>query len=106
VRQLIEKAEGAYAEKRLGEAASYAQTVLSGDSGNARAHNILGKIYYRSSKLDLALNEYRKALDGDSGFAEAKYNLGIVEFDTGNFRDAEHLLEEAAHKQSKIRVSI
>ncbi|MFX7732014.1 tetratricopeptide repeat protein, partial [Acinetobacter baumannii] len=38
--------------------------------------------------------------DGDHGFGEASYNLGVIEFESGNYKEAAVLLDNAARKDS------
>jgi tetratricopeptide (TPR) repeat protein len=96
--RLYQHAEQSYGDRNYGDAASYLQTILSSNPNYARAHNLLGRIYHRSQKMDLAESEYHKAINSDPKLTEARFNLGVALFDQGNYKDAEHYFEEAAAK--------
>ncbi|HEY9778184.1 MAG TPA: tetratricopeptide repeat protein [Planktothrix sp.] len=96
---LYKKGEAAYAQKNYGEAASYLQTILSSNPNFARAHNLLGRIYHKSGKIELAITEYKKALSNDSHLTEARFNLGVACFDQGEYEQALHYFEAAASRE-------
>ena len=56
---------------------------------NPRAHNGLGRVLHRSSRLVQAEVSYRRALAIETDFYQAQYNLGLVQAELG--RDGEAL---------------
>lgn len=57
------------------------------------AHLDSGRTYYRQGNKDRAQAEYKKALSLDKNNIEAMYNLGLVEKDMKNYKDAEFHLQ-------------
>src|SRR5579883_2365944 len=102
VEQLYKQGTEMYAQGRLSDAASCMSSILSTNASYAPAHNLLGKIYYKQHKADLAISEYKLAIKCDARLAEAKYNLGIVYFDQNEYAQAERYLAEACKESPKI----
>lgn len=51
--------------------------------------HMLKAIYlHKKKKTDEALKSYKKSLDLDPNYAEAHYNLGLLYYDTGKYKDA------------------
>lgn len=53
------------------------------------AHLDRGVVYYQQGNKDRALAEYKEALSLDKNNIRAMYNLGLVEKDMKNYKDAE-----------------
>ncbi len=60
---------------------------------NVRARLSLGRIYINEGKPDLAITELEAALQFDSSYDEARYNLGIAYYNSGNFAGVVEVLE-------------
>src|SRR5579859_6750298 len=61
---------------RAEEAASILARVLQGAPASAVVHNNYGNALKDLGRLDEAAERYRQAVALDSGFADARYNLG------------------------------
>src|SRR5438105_4662848 len=97
VEDLYDEGLKAYNKRQFGEAATYLQTILSSNPNFARAHNLMGKIYYHENKVSLAMTEYNKAVAAEPRLAEAYFNIGVVHFDQGNVKEAEKEFDQAVH---------
>jgi tetratricopeptide (TPR) repeat protein len=65
------------------------QKALAMDPLNARVHFSLGKIYYNEKGLYYeAVNAYKKAIDLDQFFLEARMGLGEIYEEKGLYKDA------------------
>jgi Flp pilus assembly protein TadD len=95
VEDLYDQGYKAYLKRQFGEAASYLNTVLSTQPNHARAHNLMGKIYHRGNKMQLAVGEYNKAIEADARYAEPHFNMGVAYYDQGNYKEAERSFDEA-----------
>jgi len=99
--ELFARAEKAYQQLHLAEAASYLEKILATNSDNAKAHNLLGKMHQKMGRMQLAETEYRKAAQADSKWAEPRYNLAMLLFDRGDLSQSAQLLEEALNREPK-----
>ena len=72
----------AYAERRMADEAMrelrLVQALSEDSQTNAIVHNALGNVYADREQYVLALEEFSKAIELDSEFAVARFNLGAV----------------------------
>jgi type IV pilus assembly protein PilF len=54
----------------------------------------LGKVYFALGKYDLAIDEYKRALELNAEYVNAHYNLGLVYLKTNNNRAAQSAFRE------------
>lgn len=68
----------------------HAVQLLGPDSpqAQAQAYNWLGLAYHQAGQIDKAAAAYKESLQLDRNLSAAAYNLGCLEFDRGNYRDA------------------
>lgn len=78
----------------LNSAETILKSIISAQPNNAKAHNLLGKVYHRRSKFGLAEKQYRVATGLDGKVWEYKFNLAVSMFDQSNFHNALPLFEE------------
>ena len=69
--------------------------IVLHDPLSASEHNDLGVVYESSGQLDLAANEYRRALKREPHHAQARLNLGNIEAARGQWRRAEKCYRRA-----------
>ncbi|UCD78689.1 MAG: tetratricopeptide repeat protein [Desulfobacterales bacterium] len=84
-----------FPDTALEQAVDLAQKALSIDSSNAVAHVVLGSVYKREMKIDLAFREYQKALELNPNDVESIKNLGSTFLHIGRTDDAIRLFETA-----------
>ena len=72
---------------------------------SARHHHDAALAYAMVADRGNAVKHYRKALELDESFLEARINLGITEGEAGNYDEAEALLE-AARAQDPTRADV
>ena len=75
--------------------ASCSHFVVLHDPLTASEHNDLGVAYESTGRLDLAANEYRRALRLDSHQTRARVNLGNIEAARGRWPSAEKCYRRA-----------
>jgi tetratricopeptide (TPR) repeat protein len=79
---------------RLTRQGNYAEAIEKLKTATAllprdpRVWNLLGLAYHKSGQVQDAFNAYRAALQRDSGFGSAHYNLGCLYFDQNQFQNA------------------
>lgn len=56
---------------------------------DSRAHNNLGVFYENSGQIEIAQQEFMKAIQLDPDYAAAHFNLGTIYLKSGNLTDAE-----------------
>ncbi|HSE83812.1 MAG TPA: tetratricopeptide repeat protein, partial [Thermodesulfobacteriota bacterium] len=71
------------------------------DPLTAEEHNNLGVAYEKEGKYELALREYKRALDKDSSLVVPLVNIGNVYLKQGNYSDAESYYLKAIKKDEK-----
>jgi tetratricopeptide (TPR) repeat protein len=64
-------------------------------ASSPQIHNNLGRIHLRNGELDLALREFRKALELDPRNADALLNLASIQGARGRSSEAERLIKRA-----------
>lgn len=80
----------------LGNSCSYvSSTLFYEDPLTAVEHNNLGVAYEREGKFDLAIREYKMAIDKDKDFTVSIINLGNVYFARGEIKKAEKQYKKA-----------
>ncbi len=75
--------------------------VFLKDPLTAEEHNNLGVAYESEGKYDLALREYKKAVDKDSSLTTPLVNIGNVYFKQKKYGDAEKYYLKALKKDEK-----
>lgn len=75
--------------------------VFLKDPLTAEEHNNLGVAYESEGKYDLALREYKKALDKDGSLVIPLVNIGNVYFKQKRYKDAEKYYLKALKKDEK-----
>lgn len=75
--------------------------VFLKDPLTAEEHNNLGVAYESEGKYDLAIREYKKALDKDSGLITSLVNIGNVYFKQKRYKDSEKYYLKALKKDEK-----
>ena len=68
------------------------------DPLTAEEHNNLGVIYEREGKYDLAIREYKSAVNSDNTLVTPLVNLGNVYFGEGEYTQAEKYYKRALKK--------
>jgi len=81
--------------------ASLTASYFMKDPLSAEEHNNLGVIYEREGKYDLALREYKKAIDKDGALVTTLVNTGNVYFKLGQLTNAEKYYKRALGKDEK-----
>ena len=84
-----------FPDNALQQAVDLAQRALSIDSANALAHAVLGSVYKRKTKIDLALKEFKKAVELNPNDVESIKQLGVITLQAGRTDDAIRLFETA-----------
>ncbi len=72
--------------------------VITKDVLTAEEHTNLGKAYESKGEIELAIKEYKKAVEKDNGFAIAYFNLGNIYFEKGLYDEAEEHYLSAIEK--------
>lgn len=75
--------------------------VFMQDPLTAEEHNDLGVAYEKEGKYELALKEYKKALDKDSSLVTPLVNMGNVYFKQGKYKEAEKYYLKALKKDER-----
>jgi tetratricopeptide (TPR) repeat protein len=75
--------------------------VFLKDPLTAEEHNNLGVAYESEGKYDLAIKEYKKALDKDGSLVIPLVNIGNVCFKQKKYKDAEEYYLKALKKDEK-----
>jgi tetratricopeptide (TPR) repeat protein len=75
--------------------------VFLQDPLTAEEHNNLGVAYESEGKYDLAIKEYKKALDKDGSLITSLVNIGNVYFKQKKYKDAEKYYLKALKKDEK-----
>ncbi|MER3447296.1 MAG: hypothetical protein C4291_10835 [Candidatus Dadabacteria bacterium] len=85
----------------LSECSYLPKIVLLKDPLTAEEHNNLGVAYESEGKYDLAIKEYKKALDKDGSLVVPLVNIGNVYFKQKKYKDAEKYYLKALKKDEK-----
>jgi tetratricopeptide (TPR) repeat protein len=85
----------AYQRGQLNEALNYFREAARLHPRDARAANALANTWFALKQPSLAVQEYRRAIQLDPVLAAAHKNLGILEYQQGNFPAAQRALEGA-----------
>jgi tetratricopeptide (TPR) repeat protein len=75
--------------------------VFLKDPLTAEEHNNLGVAYESEGKYDLALKEYKRALDKDNNLVTPRVNIGNVYFKQKKYKDAEKYYLKALKKDER-----
>ncbi|OFX89060.1 MAG: hypothetical protein A2W99_02355 [Bacteroidetes bacterium GWF2_33_16] len=67
-------------EENVEEAFKYLEVAIEKDPTNAHFYSAKGHLYDKMGKTDDAKNSYKKAIEMNSEFFEAYYNLGVIYF--------------------------
>jgi len=70
------------------EAAAAVFTEVLSEEADARTMNALGGVRLAQGRLDDAMNEYRRAIQADSAFADPHYNLALCLFRESRWDEA------------------
>jgi tetratricopeptide (TPR) repeat protein len=81
------------------------EKIVEEDPGYAAAHDTLGRAYYKASKIDQAMSEFRKAVALSKGDPYFKGDLAKYLALTGNTREAESILNELKEVSARAYVS-
>ncbi len=76
-----------------------------GESAKAKEHFQKGVEYSRSEKVDLAILEYRKALEFDPNLSLAHVNIGMSYIQKKDFDTAVKELKKAIQKEPKLKIA-
>lgn len=78
------------------------EKVAAEKTGFADVHNMLGLVYYSASRLDDAIEAFRRAVEINPSYTEASLNLAVVYNELGRFdKSAEvYTLAKQARKDS------
>jgi len=82
----------------LAGCASLHGSIFMEDPLTAEEHNNLGVIYEREGKNDLAIREYKRAINSDDELITPLVNLGNVYFMQGEYTEAEKYYKRALKK--------
>lgn len=85
--------------------ASLTASYFMKDPLSAEEHNNLGVIYEREGEYELALGEYKKAIDKDGPIVTTLVNTGNVYFKLGQLTNAETYYKRALGKDEKNLVA-
>lgn len=75
-------------EGRSGEARQELERLLDAEPEHVLANHLLGTLYFHQGTLDLAIQCYRKAVQGAPRFLLGHYDLGVAWYHCGNMREA------------------
>lgn len=64
--------------------------AIAADDNNYKAHYNLGNLYFYDNKINMAMNEYKKAIKLKKDFAYAYYNKGCCYLKKGNWFNARY----------------
>jgi len=70
-------------------------SIFMKDPLSAEEHNNLGVIYEREGKLELAIREYKRAINSDNTLITPLINLGNVYYKEGEYTQAEKYYKRA-----------
>lgn len=70
------------------KALSVLRSVVAGNPRDPRARVNLGKVYFALDKVELAINEFSRAVELNRDYANAHYNLGLASLKTKDNRGA------------------
>jgi type IV pilus assembly protein PilF len=76
------------------KALSLLRSIVAEYPRDPRGRMNLGKVFYALEKYDLAIDEYKKAIELNADYANAYYNLGLAYLKTNNKRAAESAFRE------------
>lgn len=79
----------------------FPKIVFMRDPLTAEEHNNLGVAYEKEGKYELALREYKRALDKDNSLTTPLVNIGNVYLKQGKYGDAEKYYLKAIGKDEK-----
>lgn len=71
--------------------------IAVGQDQLAREHTREGNKHYQNNDLEKAEIEYLKAIEARSDYYNARYNLGIVNFDNEKYEDANSMFTELTY---------
>ncbi|MFQ5735746.1 MAG: tetratricopeptide repeat protein [Thermodesulfobacteriota bacterium] len=75
----------AFEEKNYDNALQYLEKVAADKSNFADVYNMLGLVYYHSSRFEDAINAFKKALEINPKYTEVSLNLAVVYNELGQF---------------------
>jgi tetratricopeptide (TPR) repeat protein len=87
---------------RFDDARKQVSVALQADANLAEAHELLGGLLARNKEMDLALVEYRKAVELKPDFGRAQLDLALTLAATGQMREATVHLREAAKSNDTV----
>ena len=93
--QLFSTALAFYYDRNLRAAAIALQQALSFDPNIAKAHYLLGNVYYQLDRREDAMVEYQQALTLNPFLVKAHINLGAALVEQGDYADAVAQYEQA-----------
>lgn len=88
IKKMIERREYAAARDAL-------KTLDAGGEATAESQYLLGSIYHRMNALSDAVQAFKRSLLLDPGFTDSAISLSVIYNDTGNYREAREVFEQA-----------
>jgi tetratricopeptide (TPR) repeat protein len=88
VATLVRNALAASARSESEAAMTLLKRAIEHDDSAATPHYLLGAEYARIGIIDRAIDETRRAVDCDAGFADARFQLGMLHFTSGRLAEA------------------
>ena len=85
---------------QLSKAYDYAQKILTIDARSETAYSLLGQIAFKNKQYSLAEECFYTALSFSPKYLKARRSLGIVQYTTGKFKDAEININQALQLDS------
>ena len=89
----INEAKSRLEKGNLSEAKTAIENALEVNPENAQAHNLLGVIAYQMEDFDLAIQEFKKAVNLDPSNLNAQLNLANQEMELENWQEAKKILD-------------
>ncbi|MBF9220337.1 tetratricopeptide repeat protein [Hymenobacter sp. BT662] len=80
---MLEDLNMTLASGKGGDALEKITKSIASDPGNSNLYAVRGSLYDQQKKTDLALADYRKAVELDPKNFDAQYNLGVHDFNRG-----------------------
>lgn len=90
--EALRRGDAALAAGKVDEAIPLLERAVADLPGNASAWNQLGLAYQAAGRTTEAQKAYLHALNDDRNFFDAHFNLGALEFEQRNWREAEREL--------------
>jgi len=91
---LYDKAQGYFIEHKFDDSLHCLERLVAVEPANARARNLLGKVYHRLNNLELAEANYRKSAQLAPSVTEPRYNLAMLLFDKGDVDQASQIMKQ------------